>query len=463
MSINGKAESVVKLRGSISLPDAIVGKSAYEVAVMNGFEGTEQEWLASLIGPQGIQGIQGIQGKQGLPGKGLPDITAADNGKVATALDGEWVAFDGTYLDVTFESELYNDRYEFNLQTIDIMRIPLTAGKKYKVVFDGVEYECECIELLFESGELKDRYIGNGSLVGYAEETGEPFFVRVSNGWIFTTTGGEHTIKICEVKESGISVTEIESPDDIKADSPDGLYIKEGGTSTPSGGTTIHYYDSLDQVAADLPEGSFVAVPSKKNTVLFDGKPTRTDLTSMDVGFAYLCSAEDLLTLGKGQNIHYEFTAGGVKYFGVMNDLFYESAFNAPVYKGDTVTYGEDTATPMLVYVSSLGGTGFLYGGHDMGEITNLKLWTVYSDNMPYYVTGFNDGAKEVFFPVEQEKVYSAVRDMRLIVRAMDAGQNTLYKIPTALLISPNNIYLGDFTGDLFSSITIENGQVVTS
>lgn len=65
-----------------------------------------------------------------------------------------------------------------------------------------------------------------------------------------------------EEPTDGMSVTEIESPEDIKADSPDGLYIQEGGTSTPSGGTTIHYYDSLDSVPADLPEGSFVAVPS---------------------------------------------------------------------------------------------------------------------------------------------------------------------------------------------------------
>ena len=29
------------------------GKSAYEIAVDNGFSGTEQEWLASLVGPSG--------------------------------------------------------------------------------------------------------------------------------------------------------------------------------------------------------------------------------------------------------------------------------------------------------------------------------------------------------------------------------------------------------------------------
>lgn len=44
------------------------GKSAYQVAVENGFVGTEAEWLESLIGPQGEQGIQGPQGVQGEKG-----------------------------------------------------------------------------------------------------------------------------------------------------------------------------------------------------------------------------------------------------------------------------------------------------------------------------------------------------------------------------------------------------------
>lgn len=47
MSINGTAESNV-LRGRISDPDVIHGKSAYEIAVMHGFDGTEEEWLESL-------------------------------------------------------------------------------------------------------------------------------------------------------------------------------------------------------------------------------------------------------------------------------------------------------------------------------------------------------------------------------------------------------------------------------
>jgi hypothetical protein len=49
-----------------------VGASAYEIAVLDGFVGTEAEWLDSLIGPQGEQGPQGIQGPQGVQGETGP-------------------------------------------------------------------------------------------------------------------------------------------------------------------------------------------------------------------------------------------------------------------------------------------------------------------------------------------------------------------------------------------------------
>lgn len=41
------------------------GKSAYEVAVDNGFEGTEQEWLLSLKGENGANGLDGKDGEDG--------------------------------------------------------------------------------------------------------------------------------------------------------------------------------------------------------------------------------------------------------------------------------------------------------------------------------------------------------------------------------------------------------------
>ena len=36
------------IRGVIVNPEAIYGKSAYEIAVLHGFDGTEKEWLKSL-------------------------------------------------------------------------------------------------------------------------------------------------------------------------------------------------------------------------------------------------------------------------------------------------------------------------------------------------------------------------------------------------------------------------------
>lgn len=56
MSTKGKAKSYIKLRGSLSIPDIIQGDSAYEIAVQNGFNGTEEEWLASLKGEAGKDG-----------------------------------------------------------------------------------------------------------------------------------------------------------------------------------------------------------------------------------------------------------------------------------------------------------------------------------------------------------------------------------------------------------------------
>lgn len=44
------------------------GLSAYQVAVANGFVGTEAQWLASLVGATGAQGIQGVQGPIGIQG-----------------------------------------------------------------------------------------------------------------------------------------------------------------------------------------------------------------------------------------------------------------------------------------------------------------------------------------------------------------------------------------------------------
>lgn len=49
-------------------PTGATGKSAYEIAVDNGFIGTEEEWLLTITGPQGEVGPQGATGSQGIQG-----------------------------------------------------------------------------------------------------------------------------------------------------------------------------------------------------------------------------------------------------------------------------------------------------------------------------------------------------------------------------------------------------------
>jgi len=81
-------------------PPGPAGASAYEIAVQNGFVGTEAEWLASLEGPAGAQGMEGAQGEQGPAGAAGPAgadgadgdsayQVAVDNGFIGT--EAEWL------------------------------------------------------------------------------------------------------------------------------------------------------------------------------------------------------------------------------------------------------------------------------------------------------------------------------------------------------------------------------------
>ena len=58
--LGGQISDFVVMRGRISNPTSIHGKSAYEIAVMYGFNGTEAEWLESLKGKLSPEEIQAI-------------------------------------------------------------------------------------------------------------------------------------------------------------------------------------------------------------------------------------------------------------------------------------------------------------------------------------------------------------------------------------------------------------------
>lgn len=54
MSTKGSATATNVIRGAIGTPKFVRGASAYEVAVRNGYEGTEEEWVESLKPRKGV-------------------------------------------------------------------------------------------------------------------------------------------------------------------------------------------------------------------------------------------------------------------------------------------------------------------------------------------------------------------------------------------------------------------------
>lgn len=68
--------------------NGLAGASAYQVAVGNGFSGSEGEWLMSLTGPRGYTGQDGQQGDTGMTGASAYQV-AVSNG--FTGSEQEWL------------------------------------------------------------------------------------------------------------------------------------------------------------------------------------------------------------------------------------------------------------------------------------------------------------------------------------------------------------------------------------
>ena len=104
--------------------------------------------------------------------------------------------------------------------------VPLVAGRRYKVLWDGSYYDCVCTAGVESGREVF--YLGNHALSGFsgdAADTGEPFFFQLNPaGKVYhcaATTQGVHTTEIVENE----AVTH-KMPGKFL---PDGLPYSEGG------------------------------------------------------------------------------------------------------------------------------------------------------------------------------------------------------------------------------------------
>ena len=88
------------------------GKSAYEIAVENGFVGTEQEWLDSLQGeegPTGPPGPPGNDGSDGDPGPPGADGSPGQNGEEGESAYEVWLGEGNTGTEQDFLDSLKGD------------------------------------------------------------------------------------------------------------------------------------------------------------------------------------------------------------------------------------------------------------------------------------------------------------------------------------------------------------------
>lgn len=97
--------------------------------------------------------------------------------------------------ETTFEATYADDRYESMYWSVDTIIPDLIRGVTYKVVFDGVAYECIAVDDGY-GGEA----LGNFGLIEEGENTGEPFFIYEEENGLHYSIGvqnkNSHTVSI---------------------------------------------------------------------------------------------------------------------------------------------------------------------------------------------------------------------------------------------------------------------------
>ena len=84
--------------------DGKAGKSAYELAVEQGFEGSLDEWLESLKGNDGVDGTDGLDGRDGMDG--IPDVTQLYEKAMQEGFEGSYLDFLNSYLTLNADSQV---------------------------------------------------------------------------------------------------------------------------------------------------------------------------------------------------------------------------------------------------------------------------------------------------------------------------------------------------------------------
>ena len=126
------------------------GKTAYEIAVENGFTGTEAEWLASLRGAQGDTGATGAQGSEGNKGPAGTSVYAGYDGYVwtgntRTEFKLEDVAVNPATMENTMGITGSMKNY-FENEYLDVVNTPVALMGNYMPTIGKTQYSGAIVE-----------------------------------------------------------------------------------------------------------------------------------------------------------------------------------------------------------------------------------------------------------------------------------------------------------------------------
>lgn len=191
---------------------ACAGKSAYEIAVENGFEGSEEEWLESL---KGINGDDGKNGKDGKDALGIKSTEIAPNGHLMITLT------DGTVLDAGYVRTEREDT-STEAPVLSVNSINLLTGDTYIINSDRpVSYKSdnEAAILVAENGFVVAVGAGSATVTATAADgksstciiNSVPFEAKLKGDGTYVITGYYGIDPKLVVPDSikGIAVTEI--------------------------------------------------------------------------------------------------------------------------------------------------------------------------------------------------------------------------------------------------------------
>ena len=232
------------------------GKSAYEIAVANGFTGTEAEWLASLKGLTGNQGVQGPQGVQGEKGPdGISLYVGYDgyiwNGNERTEFKVE--ESETGYFENTIKVADTMSKY-FNTEFVDLSTNRIALMANYMPTIGKTQYSGVKVDKITvyaeESGTLK---IGTAKVtdVVSARTTGATY-QAVTTEYNVVSGVNELTVNLTVAEDETIvlggegTTAKLCVVKGIKGDDEDGNFaMLDGGTNSNLISKTGEFADTL--------------------------------------------------------------------------------------------------------------------------------------------------------------------------------------------------------------------------